>query len=192
MSVLAGHPKTFFSSHAPPTALPCLFLEVFPSWRGIPRLFSLPMPRLLFFPDFFLRFFLPDGASQSFFSSHTPSTALPCLFLEVFPSWRGIPVLFLFPCPAYCSFWIFSPLPMDIRAMVLPDGCPHFHKAPTDPAHTVQQVVTLFTEGKPLFIKRTFRFDLRIKLSDIFIHIVKIGGVRHILCQTPPAYSLFH
>lgn len=134
-------------------------------WWGIPRLFSLPMPRLLFFPDFFLRFFLPGGASQTFF---------------------------LFPCPVYCSSWIFSPLPMDIRAMVLPDGCPHFHKAPTDPAHTVQQVVTLFTEGKPLFIKRIFRFDLRIKLSDIFIHIVKIGGVRHILCQTPPAYSLFH
>lgn len=132
---------------------------------GHSRLFSLPMPRLLLFLDFFLRFFLPGGASQTFF---------------------------LFPCPVYCSFWIFSPLPMDIRAMVLPDGCPHFHKAPTDPAHTVQQVVTLFTEGKPLFIKRTFRFDLRIKLSDIFIHIVKIGGVRHILCQTPPAYSLFH
>lgn len=88
--------------------------------------------------------------------------------------------------------WIFSPLLMDIWAMILPDGCPHLHKAPTDPAHTVQQVVTLFTEGKPLFIKRIFCFDLRIKLSDIFIHIVKIGGIRHILCQTPPAYSLFH
>ena len=66
MSVLAGHPRPFFSSHAPSTALPCLFLEVFPSWRGIPDLFSLPIPRLLLFPDFFLRF--------SFLAGH------PCLF----------------------------------------------------------------------------------------------------------------
>ncbi len=160
---------------------------------GHPCLFSLLMPRLLFFPDFFLRFFLPDGASQTFFSLPMPRLLFfPDFFLGFFLPGGASQTFFLFPCPVYCSSWIFSPLPMDIRAMVLPDGCPHFHKAPTDPAHTVQQVVTLFTEGKPLFIKRIFRFDLRIKLSDIFIHIVKIGGVRHILCQTPPAYSLFH